>query len=77
MELDIHVATPTDISRPSQVDMIMIHDVELKCSHYSYVTITGHRVKIKQDTGVEVNAMLKCVFDKLSNGSTKNNTVFL
>ena len=71
MELDIHVTTPTVISRPflprSHMDVIMIHDVELKCSHYSYVTIAGHPVKIKQDTRAEVNVMPKRVFEKLSN----------
>ena len=65
------------LSRPSQVDVITIHDVELKCSHYLYVTIAGHPVKIKQDTGAEVNVMPKCVFDKLSNGTTTRNTSLL
>ena len=74
MELDIHVTTPTVISRP-QVDVITIHDVELKWSHYSYVTIARHPVKIKQDTGAEVNVMLKCVFDRLSNGAMRNITL--
>ena len=71
VEVDIHVATPTVISRP-QVDVIMIHDVELKCSHYSYVTIARHSVKIKLDTGAEVNVMPKCVFHRLSNGAMRN-----
>ena len=49
--------------------MIMIHDMELKSAHYSNVTINGQMVQVKQDTGVEVNVMSKCVFDKLSNSS--------
>ena len=71
VELDIHVATSTVISRP-QVDVITFHYVELKCSHYSYVTIARHPVKIKQDTGAEVNVMPKCVFIRLSNGAMRN-----
>ena len=66
MELDIHVATPI-VSEPHELNVITIHDVELKCSYYSYVTIDGHPVKIKQDTGAEVNVMPKNIFDKLSN----------
>ena len=76
MELDIYVATPV-VALESQMDMIMIHDVELKCCHYSYVTIGRHPVKIKQDTGAEVNIMQICVFDKLSNGDASKSTALL
>ena len=54
----------------------MVHDMELKSAHYSNVTINGQMVQIKQDTGAEVNMISKCVFDRLSNGTTRN-TVLL
>ena len=75
VELDIHVATPRITS--NEVNVIMIHDVELKCSHYSYVTIGRHPVKIKQDTGAQVNMMSKHVFDKLSNGNNSKSNASL
>ena len=68
MELDIHIATPI-VSESHELNLIMIHDVELKCSYFSYITIAGQPVKVKQDTGAEVNVMPKHIFDKLSNGN--------
>ena len=50
------------------LDVITVHDVEAKCAIYSYCNIAGQIVKIKQDTGAEVNVMSKHVFQKLSNG---------
>ena len=50
------------------LDVITVHDVEAKCAIYSYCNIAGQIVKIKQDTGAEVNVMSKHVFEKLSNG---------
>ena len=47
-----------------QVNMITIHDMELKSAYYSNVTINGQMVQVKQDTGAEVNVMSKCIFDK-------------
>ena len=79
VELDIHVTTPKITSNPHGLNVNMIHDVELKCLNYSYVTIryAGHPVKIKQDTGAEINVMSKNVFDKLSNGINKSNAILL
>ena len=57
--------------------MIMVHDMELKHAHYSNVTINGEMVRIKQDTGAEVNVMSKCVFDKLSSSGNPKNSVLL
>ena len=72
MELDIHVATLiVSESHNYELNVIMIHDVELECSYYSYVTIAGQPVKVKQDTGAEVNVMPKHIFDKLSNGNKR------
>ena len=56
------------------MDVITIHDVELKCS---YVTTARQPVKIKQNTGVEVNIMPKCVYVKLSNGDASKSTALL
>ena len=55
--------------------MITVHDMELKSAHYSNVTINGEMVRIEQDTGAEVNVMSKSVFDRLSNGTTRNSVL--
>ena len=60
------------IFETKQINVIMVHDMELKSAHYSNVTINGQMVQVKQDTGAEVNMMSKCVFDRLSNGTTRN-----
>ena len=44
-----------------------------QCAYYSYITINGHPVKVKQDTGAEVNVMSKHIFHKLNNA--KNSTL--
>ena len=49
------------------LDVITIHDAKLKCAIYSYCTIAGQTIKIKKDTGAEVNVMSKHVFEKISN----------
>ena len=51
----------------NELDVITVHDDELKCAIYSYCTIAGQTIKIKQDTGAEVNIMSKHVFKKISN----------
>ena len=75
---EVCVTTPIEhcIFETKKVNMIMVHDMELKSAHYSNVTINGQMVQIKQYTGAEVNMMSKCVFDRLSNGTTRN-TVLL
>ena len=72
MESNFHVATPVEhcIFETKQINMITVHDMELKHAHYSNVTINGEMVRIKQDTGAEVNMMSKCVFDRLSSSSS-------
>ena len=77
MESNFHVATPVEhcIFETKQINVIMVHDMELKSAHYSNVTINGQIVQVKQDTGAKVNMMSKCVFDRLSNGSTQNTVV--
>ena len=59
-----------------QINVIMVHDMELKSVHYSNVSINGQIVQVKQDTGAKVNMMSKCVFDRLSS-STNRNSVLL
>ena len=78
MDLEVCVATPVEhcIFEIKKINMIMVHDMELKSAHYSNVTINGQMVQVKQDTGAEVNVMSKCVFDRLIN-STIRNTVLL
>ena len=78
MKTEVCVATPVEhcIFATKQINVIMVHDIELKSAHYSNVTINGEMVSIKQDTGAEVNVMSKSVFDRLSNGTTRN-TVLL
>ena len=78
MEPEVCVATPVEhcIFETKKINMIMVHDMELKSAHYSNVSINGQMVQTKQDTGAEVNMMSKSVFDRLSNGTTRN-TVLL
>ena len=56
MNIETHVATQIKV-QPNMVELnvITIHDVESKCALYSYCTITGHAVKVKQDMGTEIN----------------------
>ena len=65
MESDLvsHVATPVEhyVFETKKINVIMVHNMELKSSHYSNVTINGEMVRIKQDTGAEVNVMSKCI----------------
>ena len=72
MDPEVCVAKPVEhcIYETKKINMITVHDMELKSAHYSNVTINGQMVQIKQDTGAEVNVMSKCVFDRLSNSST-------
>ena len=58
VELNSQVAT--EVIVPHEVNMITVHDVEMKCAQYSYVIIADHPVKVEQDTGAEVNVMSKC-----------------
>ena len=69
MNIETFVATEIR-AQPSMVElnMITIHDVESKCALYSYCTIAGHAVKVKQDMGAEINIMSKHIFEKISNG---------
>ena len=77
METEFQVATPVEhcIFETKKINMIMVHDMELKSAHYSNVTINGEMVRIKQETGAEVNIMSKSVFDRLSNGTTRNSVL--
>ena len=60
------------------INVITVHDMELKSAHHSNVTIKGWMVQVKQDTGAEINIMSKCVFDKLNiSSSTTRNSVML
>ena len=69
MNMETFVATEIRAERSMvELNVITIHDVESKCALYSYCTIAGHAVKVKQDTGAEVNIMLKHIFEKISNG---------
>ena len=78
MESEIQVATPAEHYgfETKRINVITVHDMELKSAHYSNVSINGQIVQVKQDTGAEVNVMSKCMFDRLSNGTTRN-TVLL
>ena len=49
--------------------------MELKSAHYSNVSINGQIVQVKKDTGAKVNVMAKSVFDRLSNGTTRNSVL--
>ena len=71
-ELETCVATPVEhcIFETKKINVITVHDMELKSAHYSNVTINGQMVQIKQNTGAEVNVMSKCVFDRLSTCNT-------
>ena len=73
------VATPVEVEHcvydTKQVNVIRIHDMELKSAYYSNVTINGQMVQVKQDTGAEVNVMSKCIFDKLKNNTTRNSVL--
>ena len=79
MDPEVCVATPVEhcIYETKQINVITVHDMELKSAHYSNVTINGQMVQVKQDTGAEVNVMSKCVFDRLSISSTTGNSVLL
>ena len=66
---EVCVATPVEhvehcVYETKQINMITVHDMELKSAHYSNLTINGQMVQVKQDTGAEVNVMSKCIFDK-------------
>ena len=73
MEPEICVATPVEhcIFETKQINVITVHDMELKSAHYSNVSINGQIVQVKRDTGAKVNMMSKNVFDSLSNSTTK------
>ena len=75
-EIETCVATPVKhcIFETKKINVITVHDMELKSAHYSNVSINGQIVQIKQDTGAEVNVMSKSVFDRLS---TNKNSVLL
>ena len=79
MDPEVCVATPVEhcVYETKQINMITVHDMELKSAHYSNVTINGQMVQVKQDTGAEVNVMSKCVFDRLSSNSTSRNSILL
>ena len=58
MEPEICVATPITpvehyVFETKRINVIMVHDMELKSAHYSNVTINGEMVSIKQDTGLK------------------------
>ena len=76
---EVCVATPVEhcVYETKQINVITVHDMELKSAHYSNVTINGQMVQVKQDTGAEVNVMSKCIFDKLSTNSTTRKSVLL
>ena len=78
MEPETCVATPVEhcVFETKQINMIMVHDMELKGAHYSNVSTSGQIVQVKQDIGAEVNVMSKSVFDRLSN-STNRSSVLL
>ena len=63
MESNFHVATPVEhcIFETKQINVITVHDMELKSTHYSNVSINGQIVQVKQDTGGEVNMMSKSI----------------
>ena len=66
MDAEACVATPVEdcIFEMKQINVIMVHDMELKSAHYSNVFINGQIVQVKQDTEAKVNVMSKCVFDR-------------
>ena len=76
---EVCVATPVEhcVYETKQINVITVHDMELKSAHYSNVTINGQMVQVKQDTGAKVNVMSKCVFDRLriSNSTTRNSVL--
>ena len=80
MELEVCVAIPVEQKdcafKTKQINVITVHDMELKSAHCSNVSINGQIVQVKQDTGAEVKVMSKCVFDRLSS-STNRNSVLL
>ena len=80
MESGFCVATSVSpehcVFETKRINMIMVHDMELKSAHYSNVTINGEMVRIKQDTGAKVNVMSKSLFDRLNNGTTRNSVLF-
>ena len=77
-QIETSVATPVEhyIFETKQINVITVHDMELKGAHYSNVFITGQMVQIKQDTGAEVNMMSKSVFDRLSSSTNRNCVLF-
>ena len=77
MEPEVSVATPVEhcIFETKEINVIMVHDMELKSAHYSNVSINGQIVQVKQDTGPKINVMSKSVFDRLSNGTTRNSVL--
>ena len=80
MDPEVCVATPIEhcVYETKHINVIMVHDMELKSAHHSNVTINGRMVQVKQDTGAEINVMSKCVFDKLNiSSSTTRNSVML
>ena len=79
MDPEVCVATPVEhcVYETKQINMIMVHDMELKSVHYSNMTINGQMVQVKQDSGAKVNVMSKCVFDRLSSTSTSKNSILL
>ena len=79
MDPEVCVATPVEhcVYETKWIDVITVHDMELKSAHYSNVTINGQVVQVKQDTGAEVNVMSKCIFDKLSISSTTRKLCFV
>ena len=79
MEFQSYVAISDEHSvfETKKINVIMVHDMELKSAHYSNVTINGEMVRIKQDTGAEVNVMSKSVFDRLNSSGNPKNSVLL
>ena len=78
MESEFQVVMPLEhcVFETKKINVITVHDMELKSAHYSNVSINGQIVQAKQDTGAKVNVMSKCVFDRLSS-STNRNSVLL
>ena len=65
--MNIETFIATEIREMVELNVITIH-VESKCALYSYCTIAGHAVKVKQDMGAEINIMSKHIFEKIGNG---------
>ena len=61
MEPETCVASPVEhcIFETKQINMITVHDMELKSANYSNVSINGQIVQVKQGTAAEVNMMSK------------------